>query len=235
MNEIVTGKERWTGMFCLGVPHGGRDAAAPCSVLMGLLWSMVAAGWVWYGFLLSLASSPGSVSPSHWAYFSCRWRFFLSSVLLLNQRASACCLGLYDLFCRCVVRLIKVFFFPFYYMCVLYFQYLLCHVCLGDLLNICMSCWSFKCSGYGRALCVVLSRAAYILCMRVSRMCILVSVVIPVLEAVVTRCPPRSLFLLYTEAYLSNSQTKFLKETAVHYNANYGYGSILLCWMKDWM
>ena len=24
---------------------------------------------------------------------------------------------LYDLFCRCVVRLIKVFFFPFYYMC----------------------------------------------------------------------------------------------------------------------
>lgn len=36
------------------------------------------------------------------------------------------------------------------HVCVFYFQYLLCHaVCLGDLLNICMSCWSCKCSGYG--------------------------------------------------------------------------------------
>ncbi|XP_048528085.1 uncharacterized protein LOC125507557 isoform X3 [Triticum urartu] len=27
--------------------------------------------------------------------------------MLLTQRASACCLGLYDLFCCCVIRLIK--------------------------------------------------------------------------------------------------------------------------------
>ncbi|KAM3292588.1 hypothetical protein ACQJBY_036366 [Aegilops geniculata] len=41
MNETVTGNDRWTGIYCLAVPHGGRDAATPCSVPMGLLCSML--------------------------------------------------------------------------------------------------------------------------------------------------------------------------------------------------
>ncbi|XP_037430464.1 uncharacterized protein LOC119296179 [Triticum dicoccoides] len=83
----------------------GRDAAAPCSVPMAssTRWSplvefpVVAYVEPWVRPSFTLSST----------YFSCRWRFFFSSILLLTQRASACCLGLYGFFDRCVVRLVK--------------------------------------------------------------------------------------------------------------------------------
>uniref|UniRef100_A0A453HVE4 Uncharacterized protein n=1 Tax=Aegilops tauschii subsp. strangulata TaxID=200361 RepID=A0A453HVE4_AEGTS len=167
---------------------------------------------VWYGFLLSLASSLGSVSPSLSLLL-----LLLALLLLVRPTAYPTCFCLLPRVVRSLLSLCRSthqgFLLSFLlHVCVFYFQYLLCHaVCLGDLLNICMSCWSFKCSGYGQALCVFRSRAAYISCMRVSRICPLVSVVIPILEVMVTRCPPCSLFLLYIEAYLSNSQTNFFE------------------------
>ncbi|XP_048555869.1 uncharacterized protein LOC125536663 isoform X2 [Triticum urartu] len=122
MNETVTGKDRWTGIYCLAVPHGGRDAVAPCSVPMGLLCLM-----------LPLVEF-GTVS-------CCRLRRALGPSLLLIEPTSpvagasssrrSCCLPnlllaasgctisavavsfdssrLHDLCCSCVVRLIKIY------------------------------------------------------------------------------------------------------------------------------
>uniref|UniRef100_A0A453HX65 Uncharacterized protein n=1 Tax=Aegilops tauschii subsp. strangulata TaxID=200361 RepID=A0A453HX65_AEGTS len=57
-----------------------------------------------------------------------RWRPRTNSPINLPRLL----LRLYDLFCRCVVRLIMVFFFPFYYMCA-YFTFSIFCVMLSAL------------------------------------------------------------------------------------------------------
>ena len=189
------------------VQHGGQDAAAPCSVPMGLLCSMVAAGWgssfsgshvlrLCFVFIVLISHVCLCFVHAQFGTVSCcRLRRALGPSLLLievsplllclpieclmkcmcanacstvqptspvagasssrpscsyptcfcllprvnrpfccfcDRRVFIACLcvivlwplvfcvfhRLYDLFCRCVVRLIKVFFFPFYYICV---------------------------------------------------------------------------------------------------------------------